>query len=97
MLATQQETTLARELNEVQKEISRHSSSLQDNSYAEHQDGLSSPVADAAMRGIVRQRLFCHRSPTDSLLIAMGRWMDAAVPAVPNRYRGVLSADGAGA
>lgn len=32
------------------------------------------------------------RSPTDNLLVAMGRWMDKSIPLVPNRYSGPLAA-----
>ena len=35
------------------------------------------------------------RSPTDNMLVAMGRWMDEAVPLVPNRYSAALPASGA--
>ena len=44
-----------------------------------------------------RRRLFCHRSPTDNFLIALGRWLDAAIPLVPNRYCLLVAADAAGA
>lgn len=47
-------------------------------------------------QGLVRRRLFCHRSPTDNLLVAMGRWMDEAVPLVPNRYQTALAASASG-
>lgn len=50
----------------------------------------SAPIMD-------RRRLFCHRSPTDNFLIALGRWIDAAVPRAPNRYRLLVAADAAGA
>lgn len=36
------------------------------------------------------------RSPTDNLLVAMGRWMDETIPLVPNRYRSALQATAAG-
>ena len=37
-----------------------------------------------------RRRWFCHRSPTDSLLIHFGRWLDGAIVSMPNRYAGSL-------
>ena len=35
------------------------------------------------------------RSPTDNMLVAMGRWMDDAIPLVPNRYSSALPSTGA--
>jgi hypothetical protein len=32
------------------------------------------------------------RSPTDNMLVAMGRWMDEAIPLVPNRYASLPAA-----
>lgn len=40
--------------------------------------------------GLVRRKLYCHRAPSDHLLLALGRWMDAAVPHMPNRYTSLL-------
>ena len=51
----------------------------------------------AGTSGLIRRRLFCHRSPTDNLLVAMGRWMDRAIPLVPNRYQAALATGPAGA
>ena len=39
---------------------------------------------------MARRRWFCHRSPTDSLLIHFGRWLDGAIVSMPNRYEGSL-------
>ena len=39
---------------------------------------------------MARRRWFCHRSPTDSLLIHFGRWLDGAIVSMPNRYAGSL-------
>ncbi len=36
------------------------------------------------------------RSPTDNLLVAMGRWMDETIPLVPNRYRTALQTSAGG-
>ena len=40
--------------------------------------------------------MFCHRSPTDSLLVTLGRWLDCSVPHMPNRYRLAQAAGPAG-
>ena len=82
LLATQQEATLAVELEAAR-------ATLKSSDRAEV-PGDSAPIMD-------RRRLFCHRSPTDNFLIALGRWLDAAVPRVPNRYRLLVAADAAGA
>lgn len=46
-------------------------------------------AANTGAMGLQRRKLYCHRSPTDHLLVAIGRWMDDAVPHMPNRYRGL--------
>lgn len=45
--------------------------------------------ACAGATGLQRRQLYCHRSPTDKLLLAVGQWLDDAVPHMPNRYRGL--------
>ncbi|KAK9804097.1 hypothetical protein WJX73_007161 [Symbiochloris irregularis] len=54
-----------------------------------------SPPAGAT--GLQRRQLYCHRSPTDKLLLAVGQWLDDAVPHMPNRYRGLQGGHLAGA
>lgn len=59
-------------------------------------DSSSSTVVGAAERSpdllITRRRgLYCYRSPTDSLLVAVGQWLDDNVPRMPNRYTAVPS------
>ncbi|KAK9838314.1 hypothetical protein WJX81_004064 [Elliptochloris bilobata] len=83
LLATQQEVTLAAELGAARANLGSGPGGAEE-------PGEHAPIMD-------RRRLFCHRSPTDNFLIAMGRWLDAAVPRVPNRYRLLVSADAAGA
>ena len=46
--------------------------------------------------GLQRRKLYCHRSPTDKLLVQLGMWLDDAVPRMPNRYQGLQSGHLAG-
>lgn len=88
LLATQQEVTLTAELAAAGAAAEAEAA---DGGTAE---GTPLPTGTS---GLIRRRLFCHRSPTDNLLVAMGRWMDHAVPLVPNRYQSALAAGPAGA
>ena len=44
----------------------------------------------------LRRRVFNYRAPSDALLAALGRWLDAAVPRMPNRSKGLLAGYEAG-
>ena len=48
-------------------------------------------VAEAAAAPMSRRSWYCHRSPTDNILVASGKWLDKAVPHMPNRYQGLLA------
>ena len=89
LLATQQEATLAAELGAARASFGA-GKGAQSAPDAATPPGEHAPIMD-------RRRLFCHRSPTDNFLIALGRWLDAAIPLVPNRYRLLVAADAAGA
>ena len=89
LLATQQEVTLTAELAAARAAAEAEA--------AGHGSGAEGTPLPAGTQGLIRRRLFCHRSPTDNLLVAMGRWMDNAIPLVPNRYQAALAAGPAGA
>lgn len=40
---------------------------------------------------MARRSWYCHRSPTDNILVASGKWLDKALPHMPNRYQGLLA------
>ncbi|CAL5227269.1 g10200 [Coccomyxa viridis] len=92
LLATQQEVTLAAELA-----AHMASSASPENGHDSHSSSAAegSGIPTGAT-GLTRRRIFCHRSPTDNLLVAMGRWMDETIPLVPNRYRTALQTSAAG-
>ncbi len=93
LLATQQEATLAAELGAARAKFGAtkfDAAGAQEHGSEAGADGIDAPLMD-------RRRLFCHRSPTDNFLISLGRWIDAAVPHAPNRYRLLVDADAAGA
>jgi hypothetical protein len=46
----------------------------------------SGASSDPTAPPLQRRRLFCYKAPSDNLLVAVGRWMDKAVPNMPNRY-----------
>lgn len=84
LLATQQEVTLTAELAAARAAAEAEA--------AGHGGGAEGTPLPVGTQGLIRRRLFCHRSPTDNLLVAMGRWMDNAIPLVPNRYQAALAA-----
>lgn len=90
LLATQQEVTLTAELAAARAAAEAEAAGRGGDSA----EGTPLPTGTS---GLIRRRLFCHRSPTDNLLIAMGRWMDRAIPLVPNRYQAALAAGPSGA
>lgn len=85
LLATQQPTTLGAELAAAQSmglsNIPRDAQTI---------DAAPDKSPPAGAMGLVRRKLYCHRAPSDHLLLALGRWMDAAVPHMPNRYTSLL-------
>ncbi|CAK0757071.1 hypothetical protein CVIRNUC_002509 [Coccomyxa viridis] len=97
LLATQQEVTLAAELaaHAAVSNSSKASEAVSSRSSTE-QDGAASSGHPTGATGLTRRRIFCHRSPTDNLLVAMGRWMDDTIPLIPNRYQPALQASAAG-
>eukprot|EP00891_Asterochloris_glomerata_P009043 jgi/Astpho2/9043/Aster-x1561 len=82
LLATQQATTLGCELAEVRAAAAKEQSESPSNGHSKGGRQQEAPMA--------RRRWFCHRSPTDSLLIHFGRWLDGAIVSMPNRYEGSL-------
>ncbi|KAK9814291.1 hypothetical protein WJX72_003521 [[Myrmecia] bisecta] len=80
LLATQQEVTLSEEFKEIA--AARTASS--------HSDG-----AEHGSSPLKRRRWYCHRSPSDNLLVTVGKWLDAALPTLPNRYTALLEAGAA--
>ncbi|BDA43850.1 Protein TIC 55, chloroplastic [Coccomyxa sp. Obi] len=89
LLATQQEVTLTAELAAAR-------AAAEAEAVGHGGGGAEGTPLPTGTSGLIRRRLFCHRSPTDNLLVAMGRWMDRAIPLVPNRYQAALAAGPSG-
>ena len=52
----------------------------------------SDPLASDSLRAAPpRSAVFASAAPSDALLAAVGRWLDAALPAMPNRVRVLLA------
>lgn len=83
LLATQQEKTLAVELANRERQLSGAESTL---------PGDDNGGGDGSSSALSRRQLYCHRSPSDALLVAVGRWLDANLPNMPNRYSRISSA-----
>ena len=96
LLATQQSITLSNELCDMADEPSQEQphtasqKSLSDAQSAERQQPAAGEGA-AAAAPMARRSWYCHRSPTDNILVASGKWMDKAIPFMPNRYQGLLT------
>ena len=104
LLATQQSVTLSNELRDIadkQQHAQQHKQQLQsdvaDAQASDRQDphgndevGSLTEAAPAAA-AMARRSWYCHRSPTDNILVASGKWLDRAVPDMPNRYQGLLA------
>lgn len=100
LLATQQSVTLSNELRDMAEQPSReqpHTVSQTPAPDAQTADtqqaaaGESGQGQEAAAAPMARRSWYCHRSPTDNILVASGKWMDKAVPLMPNRYQGLLA------
>ncbi len=98
LLATQQSVTLSNELRDIADkqqpaQLQQPQASDAQASDRQRADG------EAAQAGapMARRSWYCHRSPTDNILVASGKWMDKAVPWMPNRYQGLLSSSLQGA
>ncbi len=97
LLATQQSVTLSNELRDIADKqqparLQQPQASDAQASDRQHADGEAPAGAPMA-----RRSWYCHRSPTDNILVASGKWMDKAVPWMPNRYQGLLSSSLQGA
>lgn len=65
----------------------------------QQQSEASAPGSTGAAKApppVQRRRMYCYKAPSDNLLVALGKWMDAAIPLMPNRYRALLAAGHAG-
>lgn len=107
LLATQQSVTLSNELRNIAEQrwhssgdskTQATSSQASDTQTADRRqaDGAAGESgqdreAAAAAAPMARRSWYCHRSPTDNILVASGKWMDKAVPDMPNRYQGLLT------
>lgn len=107
LLATQQSITLTNELCNItdQQQQSQSASDKQasdrqasDAQTADRQQAGATAggsgrgrEAASATAPMARRSWYCHRSPTDNILVASGKWMDTAVPSMPNRYQGLLT------
>lgn len=92
LLATQQSVTLSNELRDIADK--QQLAQLQQPQASDAQASDRQPAdGEAAQAGapMARRSWYCHRSPTDNILVASGKWMDKAVPWMPNRYQGLLS------
>ena len=97
LLATQQSITLSNELCDVAEQHSLEAASHSQASDAQTtdrqetgQESGQGKEGAAAAAPMARRSWYCHRSPTDNILVASGKWMDKAVPWMPNRYQGAL-------
>lgn len=104
LLATQQSVTLSNELRDIADkqqpaQLQQPQASDAQASDRQHADGESAQTREAARADapMARRSWYCHRSPTDNILVASGKWMDKAVPWMPNRYQGLLSSSLQGA
>ena len=88
LLATQQSITLSNELRDMTEQPSQEIPPS-DSQNADRQLTAAGEGA-AAAAPMARRSWYCHRSPTDNILVASGKWMDKAVPFMPNRYQGLL-------
>ena len=96
LLATQQSITLSNELRDMAEQASQeqpHTSSQTPPAEAQSADKHQTAAEEgaAAAAPMARRSWYCHRSPTDNILVASGKWMDKAVPFMPNRYQGLLT------
>ena len=98
LLATQQSVTLSNELRDIADKQQPAQLQQPQTSDAQVSD-RQRPDGQAAQAGapMARRSWYCHRSPTDNILVASGKWMDKAVPWMPNRYQGLLSSSLQGA
>ncbi|DBA95205.1 TPA: hypothetical protein ACH3X3_013107 [Trebouxia sp. C0006] len=92
LLATQQSVTLSNELRDIADKQQPAQLQQPQTSDAQVSDRQRAD-GEAAQAGapMARRSWYCHRSPTDNILVASGKWMDKAVPWMPNRYQGLLS------
>ena len=102
LLATQQSITLSNELRDLAEQSSQqqpHKASQTPPADAQIEDSQQTAAEScdqgqegaAAAAPMARRSWYCHRSPTDNILVASGKWMDKAVPFMPNRYQGLLT------
>ncbi len=98
LLATQQSVTLSNELRDIADKQQPAKLQQPQASDAQASDRQRAD-GEAAQAGapMARRSWYCHRSPTDNILVASGKWMDKAVPGMPNRYQGLLSSSLQGA
>jgi len=98
LLATQQSVTLSNELRDIADKQQPAQLQQPQTSDAQVSDRQRAD-GEAAQAGapMARRSWYCHRSPTDNILVASGKWMDKAVPWMPNRYQGLLSSSLQGA
>ena len=106
LLATQQSVTLSNELRNIADHRFDQQSAQTDTRTADRQqadgaadmsgqgekavtEAAAAPATAAAP--MARRSWYCHRSPTDNILVASGKWLDRAVPNMPNRYQGLLT------
>ena len=87
LLATQQSVTLSNELHDIAEKQQQPQASDAHASDRQHTDGEGAQAAAP----MARRSWYCHRSPTDNILVASGKWLDKAMPHMPNRYQGLLS------
>lgn len=103
LLATQQSITLSNELRNIAEHEQHSSEQPQTASRSQDSDAQTTDrqqaggdagegrEGDAAAAPMARRSWYCHRSPTDNILVASGKWMDKAVPCMPNRYQAALT------
>lgn len=91
LLATQQSVTLTNELRDIAAKQLEADTVAIDSKHAGGDQTQAREAAEAAAAPMARRSWYCHRSPTDNILVASGKWLDKAVPHMPNRYQGLLA------
>jgi len=94
LVATQQDVTLTAELQNHYRSSSSSAGSSSgpittpEQAVLAENGGTSAPSPNTAATGgaVTRRQLFCHKSPSDALLVAAGKWLDNHLPSMPNRY-----------
>ena len=96
LLATQQSVTLTNELRAIADKQSLASDAQPVDRLHAGGDSVQDQEAAEAAAPMARRSWYCHQSPTDTILVASGKWLDRAVPHMPNRYLGLSSSSSQG-